>query len=137
VRGASADAQRNRARQRQVVDAFLAASRGGDFAQLVALLDPNVVLRADRHAVESAAARQERGAPKLAPEIRGANGVAEALFGRAGAAVPARIDGSEGAAWAPGGRTRAAFRFTIDGDTIVGIEIVSDPERLQSIEIVL
>ena len=137
VQGASLDAHRDRARQREVVEAFLAASRGGDFAQLVALLDPNVVLRADRHAVESAAARQDRGAPRLAAEIRGANDVAAALFGRASAALPAIINGAVGATWAPGGHPYAAFQFAIADGKIVEIDIVTEPARLREFEIVL
>jgi RNA polymerase sigma-70 factor (ECF subfamily) len=137
VRGASVGDERNRTRQREVVDAFLAASRGGDFARLVALLDPNVVLRTDRQAVESAAARQDRGAPKLAPEIHGADDVAAALSGRATAAQPAIVAGAAGAVWAPGGHPRAAFRFAVVDDRIVEIEIVTDPVRLSGFDIVV
>ena len=137
VRGASRDVEHNRARQRDVVEAFFAASRGGDFAQLVALLDPNVVLRADRQAVEAAAAAQDRGAPKLAPEIHGANDVAAALFGRATAAKLALIDGAAGAAWAPGGRPVAAFRFAVADGKVISIDIVTEPARLNELDIVL
>jgi len=137
VRGASRDVEQNRARQREVVEAFFAASRGGDFAQLVALLDPNIVLRADRQAVEAAAAAHDRGAPKLAPEIRGASEVAAALFGRANAAQLAWIDGAAGAAWAPGGRPIAAFRFTVAEGKVSAIEIVTEAARLAALDIVL
>ena len=81
-------------RQQQIVEAFLAASRLGDFETLVALLDPDAVLRADRAAVVKAATanRVHRGAPLLAPEVRGARAVAAVLSGRATAAQVALID---------------------------------------------
>jgi RNA polymerase sigma-70 factor (ECF subfamily) len=137
VRGASVERQPDRGRQREIVDAFLTASRGGDFAQLVALLHPHVVLHADPHAVRAASARQDRGAPNLAPEIRGADDVAATLFGRARGAQPALIDGLAGAAWAPGGQPRALFRFTVADDRVVAIDIVSDPTRLREFDVVL
>src|SRR5436190_416876 len=71
------------ARRRAVVDAFLAASRGGDFEALLAVLDPDVVLRADEAVARS-------GAPR---EVRGAAGVAGTFSGRARAAQPALVDG--------------------------------------------
>jgi RNA polymerase sigma-70 factor (ECF subfamily) len=110
----------DRARQRAVVDAFLAASRGGDFAALLALLDPDVVLRADGAAVQMGASK----------EVRGAAAVAETLSGRARAARPAIVDGAVGLVWAPGGRPRVAFGFTIGRGKIVAIDLVADPERL-------
>ena len=79
VQGAGTVGDADRARQREIVDAFLAASRGGDFDALLAVLDPDVVLRADRTAVRVSAARQDQGAPRLAPEVRGASRVARDL----------------------------------------------------------
>jgi RNA polymerase sigma-70 factor (ECF subfamily) len=122
-------------RQRRVVDAFLAASRGGDFAALLALLDPDVVLRADAAAVLGSAAKQAEGAPKLAPEVHGAAAVADTFAGRARQAQPALLDGAVGAVWAPGGTPRAAFAFMIADDRIVGIEIIVEPARLAEIEV--
>ncbi len=116
----------DRRRQQELVEAFLAASRLGDFENLVTLLDPDAVLRADRAAVESAAANREHGAPLLAPQVRGAEAVAKALSGRATAAKLALIDGTPGAVWAPGGRPRAVFAFHVIGNTIAEIEIVTD-----------
>src|SRR5262245_32345594 len=87
------------ARQRRVVDAFLAAARDGHFDALVAMLDPEVVLRADPAAVQVGADA----------EVRGAREVAGAFAGRARVARPALIDGVPGAVWAPGGRPRVAF----------------------------
>lgn len=110
-------------RQRAVVDAFLAASRGGDFEALLALLDPEVVLRADRAAVRLGASK----------EVRGAAAVAESLSGRARAARPALVGGSVGLVWAPGGRPRVAFEFTIEDAKIAEIALVADPDRLREL----
>jgi RNA polymerase sigma-70 factor (ECF subfamily) len=121
VRGASTSRSADRSRHRQIVDAFLAAARGGDFNTLLSLLDPEVALRADETAVAV-------GAPA---EVFGAKAVAETFAGRAQVAKLAMIDGAVGAVWAPGGRPRVAFEFTIDGDRIVGIDIVADAERLE------
>ncbi|MBX9402267.1 sigma-70 family RNA polymerase sigma factor [Lysobacter sp. BMK333-48F3] len=122
-------------RQRRVVDAFLCASRNGDFAGLLAVLDPDVVLRADPAAVLASAARQADGAPTLAARTRGAQAVAEAFNGRARAAQPALIDGAAGAVWAPGGTVRGAFLFAVAGERIAGIEVVIDPQRLRQLRI--
>jgi RNA polymerase sigma-70 factor, ECF subfamily len=137
VQGASSTESGDRTRQREVVEAFLAASRNGDFNALLALLDPEVVLRADRLAVEASAARLAAGAPRLAPEIRGREQVAGTFSGRASAAQLALINGVAGAVWAPGGRTRAAFTFTVEGAHISEMEIVYDPERIARLEIAM
>jgi RNA polymerase sigma factor (sigma-70 family) len=112
-------------RQRAVVDAFLAASRGGDFDALLAVLDPEVVLRADPAAVRMGASR----------EVRGAAAVASSFAGRARAARPALVDGVPAAVWAPAGRPRAVLGFTIAGGRIVGIDILADPERLRRLDV--
>lgn len=122
-------------RQRKVVDAFLEASRNGDFNALLAVLDPDVVLHADRAAVDLSAAREAYGAPKLAPEIRGAAAVAETFKGRAGAALPALVNGSVGLAWAPGGKPRAVFALTITSGKIAAIDLIADPERIRQVAI--
>ncbi|MEI2454405.1 sigma-70 family RNA polymerase sigma factor [Lysobacter firmicutimachus] len=122
-------------RRRRVVDAFLSASRNGDFAGLLTVLDPDVVLRADPTAVLASVARQADGAPKLAAYARGAQAVAEAFEGRAQAAQPALIDGEIGAVWAPGGRVRGAFLFALAGERIAGIDVVVDPRHLQRLRI--
>lgn len=136
VRGARAMPEADYSSQRRVVDAFLAASRAGDFAGLIALLDPSVVLRADQLAVRVAAARQEAGAPQLASEVRGVAAVAEVFRGAQGA-QPALINGAPGAAWAPHGRPRAVFAFTVSQGKIVAIEIVVDPARLSRLDVML
>jgi RNA polymerase sigma factor (sigma-70 family) len=101
-------------RQRQVVEAFLAASRRGDFEALVTLLDPDAVLRADRAAVELAAANRDQGAPLLTAEMRGARAVAMAMSGRATAAKACphrrRARSRMGSRWAPSGGVRLPRR---------------------------
>jgi len=121
------------ARKRTIVEAFLAASRTGDFNALLAVLDPDVVLRADRLAVAGSAANP--GAPRLAPEVHGADTVATAFSGKAQAAQLALLDGLPGAVWAPGGTPRVAFAFTIEDERIVGIEVVADPDRVRRLEV--
>jgi RNA polymerase sigma-70 factor, ECF subfamily len=118
-------------RQREIVEAFLAASREGDLTRLLSLLDPEVVLRADATVV-----RRPRAG--LVPEVRGAEAVAGAFAGRAQGALTALIDGAPGAVWtAPSGRPLSAFMFTLRGDKIVGIDLVGDPERIGQLDIVL
>jgi len=103
-----------------VVDAFLAASRGGDLGALLAVLDPDIVVRADEAAVQLGAAR----------EVRGAEGAAEFFLGRARGAQPALVDGVPGLVWAPGGRPKVAFAFTVTDGRVVEIHLHADPERL-------
>lgn len=135
VQGSDEAGAGNRVRQQEIVEAFLAASRQGDFEALVTLLDPEAVLRADRAAVKSATANREKGAPLLAPEVRGGRAVANALVGRAQAAQLALIEGSPGAVWAPGGRPRAIFAFRVVGNTISEIEIVTDPSVVAALHV--
>ncbi len=89
------------------------------------MLDPNVVLRADRAAVYAGASR----------EVRGAAAVADTFSGRARFAQPALVNGAVGAVWAPGGRPRVVFGFTIARGKIVGIGLVADPERLRQLDL--
>jgi hypothetical protein len=114
-------------RQREVVDAFLTASRDGDFDALLALLDPDVVLHADTVAVQSGAEG----------EVVGALAVAGTFSGRARFAVPAVIDGAVGAVWAPGGKPRVVFGFTIAHGKIVAIELLADATRLAELDLVI
>ena len=122
VQGAATVPDVDLTRQRAVVDAFLAASRGGDFDALLALLDPDVVLRADRAAVHAGASREVRGAPDVAKQFSG----------RAREAQPALVNG---AVWAPGGRPRVVFGFTITRGKIVAIDLLADPERLHQLDL--
>jgi RNA polymerase sigma-70 factor (ECF subfamily) len=123
------------ARNRELVSAFLAASRDGDFDRLLAVLSPDAVLRADATSVRVAAAYQDRGGPILEPEVRGAALVANAFKGRATAALPAVIDGDAGAVWAVRGQVRSAFVFTIAGGRIIAIDLVMDEEHLGALDI--
>jgi RNA polymerase sigma-70 factor (ECF subfamily) len=129
--------------QQALVGAFLAASREGDFQALLAVLAPEVVLRADSVAVAAAAANQSSGAPPFAREIRGAAAVAETFRGRARGAQPALVEGAPGAVWAPGGQVRAVFGFVIDegkaggktGGKIVEVEVIADPARIAELDV--
>jgi RNA polymerase sigma factor (sigma-70 family) len=126
VQGASITSDPDRARQRAIVDAFLAASRDGDFEALLAMLDPNVVLRSD-------AVAAEMGSPA---EVLGASSVANFFAGRrARAAQLALIDGAPGAVWAPGGQPRVVFAFTIRDGKIAAINFLADPARLGEIDL--
>src|SRR2546429_349293 len=125
VQGAPTVADADLARQRKIVDAFLAASRGGDFEGLLAVLDPDVVFRADH-------AAQRLGS--LA-EIRGAAAVAETFKGRAQAAKPALVDGAMALAVVMAGELRIVLRLTITEDRIAAVEAVADAERIGKFEL--
>jgi RNA polymerase sigma-70 factor (ECF subfamily) len=125
----------DRQRQQEIVEAFLAASRQGNFEALIGLLDPDAVLRADRAAVEAATANRQLGAPLLQGEVRGAGAIARALKGRATAAQVAVVEGAPGAVWAPGGHLAAVFVFHLIGDTISEIEVVSDPVMIAALDV--
>jgi RNA polymerase sigma-70 factor (ECF subfamily) len=127
VRGTDAGTGADPARQRQVVVAFLAAARSGDFEGLVALLDPEVVLRPDAAALRMGSLQETHGAAE----------VATALSGGARAARVALVDGMAGLVWAPGGRTRGVIAFTIVDGRIVQIDVTGDPEHLRDFDIVL
>jgi hypothetical protein len=120
VQQADAAPEAETAVRRDIVKAFLAASRGGDFDALLAILDPDVVLRGD--AADS--------------EVQGALAVAGTFSGRAAAARPALIDGAPGAIWAQGGTIRVVFDFTIMNGKIVAIELIGDPGRISELEVV-
>jgi RNA polymerase sigma-70 factor (ECF subfamily) len=118
---------RDLARQRRVVDAFLAAARDGDLAGLVALLDPEVVLRADAR----------RGSTPVATLLRGADtvaGQALSFSGRAGSARPALVNGAAGLVAGVPGRPLAVMAFTVVGDRIVELDILTDPVRLAALD---
>jgi RNA polymerase sigma-70 factor, ECF subfamily len=116
--------------QREVVAAFLAASRQGDFDGLLRLLDPDVVLRADAVAIEMAASRASAGAPALSSEVRGVDAVTRVFASGARAARLSLVDGLPGAVVAVGGRPTVVFDFTVRGGRVVGIELIADPEIL-------
>ena len=114
--------------QREVVDAFLAAARDGDFEGLLEVLDPDVVLRADRGAVAIGSARVVRGAANVA---RGA-----LAFSRLDIAVrPALVNGAVGTVSLRDGRPFAIAGFTIRNRRIVEMDIIADPERLNRLDL--
>ena len=127
VQGAAADPDADVTRQQEVVDAFLAASRGGDFGALVAMLDPEVVLRADAAAVRAGASG----------EVHGAAEVAGTFSGRARAVRPALVNGACGAVWLQRGQPRMVFGFTISGGKIAAIDMLADPERIRQLDLVV
>jgi RNA polymerase sigma-70 factor, ECF subfamily len=126
VRGAGPAPETDPARQREVVDAFLAASRGGDFDALLAVLDPDVVLRADYGA--AGASRLVRGASAVAGQALTYSRLAP--FSR-----PALVNGAPGAVTAPAGVPRAVMGFTVARGRIVEIDILADPERLRRLDL--
>jgi RNA polymerase sigma factor (sigma-70 family) len=126
VRGAVPAPDADRAREREAVDAFLAAARDGDFDALLAVLDPDVVLRVDR------------GARATSREIRGASAVVEqartftrlARFARA-----ARVNGSAGFVVASPTGPLAVAGFAITDGRIVEIDLLADPTRLRELDL--
>jgi RNA polymerase sigma-70 factor (ECF subfamily) len=113
------------ARQRRVVEAFLAASRQGDFEALLGLLDPDVVFRADAVATQMGDHA----------ELRGAAAVAAAFQGRARSATPALVDGALGVAVILGGQLRVVLRLTLVADRIAAIAVVADPAELERLDV--
>jgi RNA polymerase sigma-70 factor (ECF subfamily) len=130
VRGAATMPDADLTRQRDIVDAFLAASRNGDFQGLLAVLDPDVMLRADRAAVPGATATQLRGASTVAKN-------AVAFSGRSRFAQVALVNGTVGIVVAPHGRLSIVLLFTISGGKIIGIDVVADPERLRQLDLAI
>ena len=118
------------ARQRVVVDAFLAAAREGDFNALLEVLDPDVVLRADSGALPSPPSRLVRGAREVA-------GLALAFSDLAPFSRPALVNGAAGIVVAPEGRVLAVFGVTVKRDKIVEFDILGDPERLAQLDLVV
>ena len=117
-------------RQREVVDAFLAAARDGDFDALVAVLDPEVVVRADQGAETAGALR----------EIRGAAEVAHSAIGYASLGLlqqPALINGVAGLVTTLDGEPYAVGAFTVRGGKVVALDILADPERLRELDLTL
>jgi RNA polymerase sigma factor (sigma-70 family) len=126
VQGAATSADAGLACQREAVDAFLAASREGDFEALLAVLDPDVVLRIDGGAVRAGLSR----------EVRGVRAVAEQTltFSRLSPFVrPALVNGAAGVVVAPRGRPFAVMGFTVRRGKIVEIDVLADPARLRQL----
>jgi RNA polymerase sigma-70 factor, ECF subfamily len=129
VQGATSAPDADPTSQRKVVDAFLAAARGGDLDALLAVLDPDVVVRADRGAVPAGASR----------ELRGARAVAEQAltFSRlAHSARAALVNGAAGiVSWLPNGQPFSVMGFTVRRRRIVEIDILADPTRLRALDL--
>ncbi|BBJ46522.1 hypothetical protein SSPO_092400 [Streptomyces antimycoticus] len=128
VRGSAAVPRAELDRQRRTVDAFLAAARGGDMEALLAVLDPEVVRRADRAALPD-------GVPTVA---RGARAVAEETAGfapRSRLAEPALVNGAVGIVVAPRGRLLLALTLTVEDERITAYEVIADPGRLSRLEL--
>jgi RNA polymerase sigma factor (sigma-70 family) len=126
VQGADTTPDADLTRRREIVQAFLAASRNGDLGALVAALDPDVLLRADHAAVRMGAEA----------EVRGAAAVSAFFSGRARAARLVLINGVTGAVWMQGGRPRVVFSFTLDGGKITAIDLLGDPAVLSQLDLV-
>jgi RNA polymerase sigma-70 factor (ECF subfamily) len=127
VRGAAVP-ERDLGRQRRVVDAYLAATRSGDFEALLAVLDPDVVLRADAASMPSGVATLLRGAQAVA-----AGAMASAA--RARHTEPALVGGSVGLVLAAGGRPLVALTFVVQSDRITEIDVIGDPDRLGRLDL--
>ncbi|MDE3086815.1 MAG: sigma-70 family RNA polymerase sigma factor [Acidobacteriota bacterium] len=120
--GAPVDAVQHRS----LVEAFLRATRQGDFEALVRLLHPDVVLEPDQVALQMGSR----------PETRGAEEVAAALSGGARGARLVLAGGRAALAWAPGGRVRSVIEFTVADGRITAITVTADPERLEHLDVV-
>jgi RNA polymerase sigma factor (sigma-70 family) len=125
VRGAAPSPDADLARQRELVDAFVAAARDGDFETLVSVLDPDVVLRVDR-------------GTRASREIRGARVVAEQAHSfahLAALAKPALVNGTAGFVVIRDGRPQSVAGFTVTGDRITEIDLLADPTRLRELDL--
>jgi len=128
VRGQATISEADVSDQRRVVDAFLTALRAGDFEGLLAVLDPNVVVRVDAAGEGPGGAREVRGAENWA---RGAM-----AFSRgARSARAALVNGIVGVVLAPRGRLFRVLSFRISGGRIVEAEVIADPERLRQLDL--
>ena len=128
VRGAGTTGDAGLRRRREVVEAFLAASREGDFGALVALLDPDVVLHIDDSLQEPGSRREFRGVDVLIERAR--NFSRAARFCRV-----ALLEGNPGLVMAPGGHLTRAILFSFAGDRVAGIEVIADPARLRELDV--
>jgi RNA polymerase sigma factor (sigma-70 family) len=128
VRGMAPAPDPDLARQRQVVDAFLAASRAGDFDALVAVLDPDVVFRVDNGGVE----------PAARPPITGAAAVARQVLARgtrfAPHARPAIVNGTAGFILPAPGGLRAVVGFTVRDRRVTSIDLITDRKKLSRLQ---
>jgi len=128
VRGTAPVSGIRLARQREVAEAFLAASRGGDLGALLAVLDPGVVLHADAASVPSGVPMTIRGAAAVARGARGASG-------RSRYSGVALVNGTPGIVMAPRGRLVLVLALTIGDGKISRIDVIADPARLEELDL--
>jgi RNA polymerase sigma factor (sigma-70 family) len=128
VRGSAGVVDSDLTRQQEAVDAFLDASRRGDFDALVALLDPDVVIRVDRTAVPQGTRREVRGARAVAKG-------ALAFSRRARFAQPALVNGAVGLVVAPHGRLFVVLGFAFTDHKITEIDVIADPPRFRQLDL--
>jgi RNA polymerase sigma-70 factor (ECF subfamily) len=128
VRGVPTVSDANLARQREIVDAFFAAARDGDFDALVAVLDPDVVVRSDGGVSRPGASVVIRGATVVAAQ-------ALTFAGLSPFVRPALVNGAAGAVVVPRGRPYSVIGFTIRNEKIVEIDGLADPDRLRQLDL--
>ncbi|MGI8331364.1 sigma-70 family RNA polymerase sigma factor [Actinomadura scrupuli] len=128
VRGVSTVPSADLTRQRRVVDAFIAASRAGDFDALLALLDPDVVVRADRAAVPAGRPMTTRGSAAVAEQALAYSQVGE--FAR-----PALVNGVAGIIVAPPRRPPYIMAITIKSGRITEMDVITDPDRFRRLDL--
>ena len=135
VQGGPAEPPPDLAAQRTVIEAFLAASRDANFAALLALLDPGIMLHADDATIAASIARAAAGAPAMAPEMRGPDAVANVFKGRARAARPALVAGNVGLVVGPSARPVAVFEFVIENGRIREIAVIANPDTITDLNV--
>ncbi|MDN3242422.1 sigma-70 family RNA polymerase sigma factor [Glycomyces tritici] len=121
-----AEADRDARQRKSVVEAFLAAAREGRFEDLLAVLDPNILVVADAEAVATGFAGRE---------VIGASAVAAIFNGQAKDAIAVLVDGLAGAMWAPGGAPRSVLSFAVVDGRVASIEIMNAPDTIAALEL--
>ncbi|WP_129838643.1 RNA polymerase sigma factor SigJ [Streptomyces sp. RFCAC02] len=130
VRGAAPSPDPDPVAQRRVVDAFLTAARGGDLDGLVAILDPDVVLRADSGRTLPGGMRVLRGIPAVAGQLATFRRMATIATAR-----PVLVNGCAGLVNTVGGELFSIMSFTVTDERIAAIDILSDPDRLAALDL--
>ncbi len=126
IRREEGEPETDRVRHAELVEAFLAAARGGDFERLLSLLDPDVVLDADPAAAALGTRPRLEGRQEVGGFLRVARG-----------ATPALLDGEPVAVWVLEGELKVAYRFRIRGELIAAVELIGDPARLAAADVAL
>ncbi len=129
VQGVPAVPKSNLTEQRQAVNAFLTALRHGDFEGLIAVLDPDVIVRVDEAAAQPGKPREIRGAQNWA---KGAIAFSRLLTGFI---QPMLVDGAVGLVWAPRGKLKRVLRFSLIRGKIATVDVIADPATLQTLEL--